>query len=175
MSFSLDPGLVDLHKRGGGSVHPIEGGFDLYNMYGVSYVLVAVNGGFEVRSYERAEEPSRDYSGTDLLAVQRQLLMDVGANYRDHERQAGRTIPTVRLPGKQDQVKAGYRLVFEPTLGVRLARDDGSIVPIEYRGSLTGLLVRHSYVADLPLELIIESLIDPGGAPLFSEFLERDT
>ena len=36
------------------------------------------------------------------------------------------------------------------------------------------LLVRYSYVADVPLELIIESLMDPGGAPLFSEFLERD-
>lgn len=175
MSFKLDPGLVELHKRGGGSVFPVDGGFDLYNMYGMSYVLVAVDCGFEVRSYERAEEPSRDYSGTDLLAVQRQLLMDVGANYRDHERQAGRTIPTVRLPGKQDQVKAGYRLVFEPTLGVRLARDDGSIVPFGQGPYNNHLLVRYSYVADVPLELIIESLMDPGGAPLFSEFLERDT
>ena len=165
--FELDPAFVKLHEAAGGQIVETERGLRLPNLVELSYVVSDVDGVFRVGCSEKYEEPVEYCAGSDLVAVQRQLVAEVGGTYRSL-----RDMQRIALPWREDEVKDGYTVIPVDDYGFTLEHSDGSRVPFAARSDSSSAIVRYSHVADLPIGDLVASYMDPSGYPLFPYFLE---
>lgn len=165
--FELDPAFVKLHEAAGGQIGETERGLLLHNQAAMSYVVSDVDGVFRVGISEKHEEPREYCAGSDLVAVQRQLVAEVGSTYRSFQR-----MQRIALPWREDEVKDGYTVIPVDDYGFTLERSDGSRVPFAARSDSSSAIVRYSHVADLPIGDLVASYMDPSAYPLFPYFLK---
>ncbi len=76
------------------------------------------------------------------------------------------------LPRRTDELKHGYQIITHPDTSHSLTRNNDTLIPAKIfnHGFTTLNSVRFSYIADIPLDQLVDSYLNPKGTPLASTF-----
>jgi len=171
MTFELSPALVELVRACEyGNIFQMADGYDIAADHEVSYALFARDGLFQLGRYERRGPIALLAASTDILDLERMLVIDIGNSYRHYN-----GLPAIELPYAPEDVRTGYQVVHLGGDIFSLRGPDGEQLGIQiddYQPTVP-VTCRFSHVADLPVDDLVASYLDPHAAPLLTQYLAR--